>query len=253
MIILIIFGAVFGLYFVFDLLTRKYITHFKLFMILGLKGSGKSTYFAKKMRYYLKRGWNVYFDSPSCRIPGVRIFDANDFGAFVPAPRSVAFFDEAGITFDARKYKDLKDSVRDNFKLQRHYEFIVYLGSQDFDVDVKLRKLCDGLFLQVKKFRVFSVGKRIVRRIGLVAATAEGESRIADNLEWAPFWTWTWTYIPKYTKDNDSFHAPPKPYLPYRLVRDDGTLSEIIKPTNPRLPAHEAGSSSPVDIDDLLI
>lgn len=252
MIILLSFGAVFGLYFVFDLLTRKYVTHFKLFMILGLKGSGKSTYFAKMMKYYLKKGWNVYFDSPSCRIPGVRIFDANDFGAFVPAPRSVVFFDEAGITFDARKFKTLKDSVRDLFKLQRHYEFIVYLGSQDFDVDVKLRKLCDGLFLQVKKFRVFSVGKRIVRRIGLVDATAEGESRIVDNLEWAPFWTWTWTYIPKYTKDNDSFHAPPKPPLPYRLVGENGIITQPIKSIRDSSILAGAGSSSPVDIDSLL-
>lgn len=252
MIILLTFGAVFGLYFVFDLLTRKYLTHFKLFMILGLKGSGKSTYFAKMMKQYLKKGWNVYFDSPSCRIPGVRIFDANDFGTFVPAPRSVVFFDEAGITFDARKFKTLKDSVRDLFKLQRHYEFIVYLGSQDFDVDVKLRKLCDGLFLQVKKFRVFSVGKRIVRRIGLVDATAEGESRIVDNLEWAPFWTWTWTYIPKYTKDNDSFHAPPKPPLPYRLVGENGIITQPIKPISDSSLLHQAGCSSPVDIDSLL-
>lgn len=252
MIILLTFGAVFGLYFVFDLLTRKYISHFKLYMILGLKGSGKSTYFAKMMKYYLKKGWNVYFDSPSCRIPGVRIFDAKDFGKFVPAPKSVVFFDESGITFDSRKFKELKDEVRDTFKYQRHYEFIVYLGSQDFDVDLKLRKLCDGIFLQIKKFRVFSIGKRVNRHVGLVKATAESEGRFGDDLEWAPFFTWTFTYIPKYTKDNDSFHAPPKPYLPYRLVGENGLLSQKTKSISDGSTPHEAGSSSPVDIYDLL-
>lgn len=246
------FGIVFGLYFVYDRLTRKYTNPFELYMIFGKKGSGKSTYFTKLMLQYLKKGWNVYFDSPSCAVPGVRIFNSDDFGAFIPAPKSVVFFDEAGLVFDNRKFKQLKDSVRDTFALQRHYRFKIYAGSQAFDLDSKLRDRTDGLFLQVKKFRVFSVGKRIYRHIGLVDATAEGESRIVDNLEWAPFWTWTFTYIPKYVRYNDSFHAPPKPPLPYRLVGENGQLTRSSKPISDSSIPHQAGSSSPVDIDSLL-
>ena len=58
-------------YVVCDLLTRKYINPYCLYILFGHKGVGKSTLLQKLARYYRKRGYNVYCnigDSPSSDI-----------------------------------------------------------------------------------------------------------------------------------------------------------------------------------------
>jgi len=46
--------------FTFHFLTKKYINPYKLIMIFGPKGSGKSTFLAKVAIEHIKKGWNVY-------------------------------------------------------------------------------------------------------------------------------------------------------------------------------------------------
>lgn len=205
-----------GIFVPFSLYTKKYINPYKLFLVFGKKGSGKSTYLVKLALKYQKKGWLIYTNMEDMMISGVRAINVEHIGDFVPEQHSVLLLDEVGMIWDARDYKKFKPSVRDFFKYQRHYHVICYLASQTFDIDKKLRDLTDGMFLHLSVMNVFSIGKRIYKSIVLTESTSEAESRISENLKFAPFWNWTLTFIPKYTKYFDSFNIPDVPQIQYK-------------------------------------
>ena len=222
---LVILALLVGAPLVWDLATRKYLNPYKLYLVFGKKGSGKSTYLVKLAHRYLhkRKGWKVYTNMDELYIPGVRHFDIQHLGDFVPEANSLLLLDEVGMIWDNRDYKLFKPQVRDFFKLQRHYHVLVYMASQTFDVDKKLRDLCDGMFLHSNFARVFTLGKRITRKVVITESTSEAESRISEDLVMLPFWDWTLTYIPKYAKFFDSHVIPSKPYLEYQ---EDGAEQE---------------------------
>lgn len=184
-------------------------------MVFGKKGSGKSTYLVKVALKYISRGWVVYSNMRDLKIDGIRYINPDLIGEFVPTSNSLLLIDEVGMIWDNRNFKAFRQDTRDFFKLQRHYKVVCYLASQTWDIDKKLRDLTDAMYLNVCLFNVFSIGKRIARRIVLTESTSEAESRIADNLKFAPIWNWSFTYIPKYAKYFDSFNVPQLPELPY--------------------------------------
>lgn len=210
-----IVGVILLVYLAWDRSTRKYINPYKLYLVFGKKGSGKSTYLVKLAKQHLKRGWIVYTNMEELCMPGVRHFNIQHLGDFVPEARSLLLLDEVGMIWDARDYKVFKPCVRDFFKLQRHYHVKVYMASQTFDVDKKLRDLCDGMFLHTNFARVFTLGKRITRKVVITQSTSEAESRISEDLVMLPFWEWTLTYIPRWAKYFDSHSIPNKPHLEY--------------------------------------
>ena len=222
MVILYILAGYICLSVGFDLFTRRYIDPYELIMVFGAKGSGKTSYYIRLALHYLKKGWHVYTNIEDIMVPGVRVFNTKHLGDYAPEADSILLVDEAGIVWADRDYKDFKPQVRKFFKLQRHYRVKVYLSSQNFDVDKKLRDLVDIMYLQVKKKRVFSIGKRINKDIKLVEATGEGESHIAYNLVFAPILKWTLTYIPKYIGYYDSHLVPELPPLPYEERKKAG-------------------------------
>lgn len=201
------------LVFAFALYARKFSNPYKLIMIFGKKGCGKTTFITKWAWIYCNKGYPVYVDAPvQFEHENLHLFDSKQLGKKVFPPESIVFIDEAGILFDNRKYKNLPDEVRDYFKFQRHYRNTVYLFSQDFDIDVKLRKLTDYMYLLTGHMNVFSIGRRIRRTITIVSSTAEAESRIADNLEFVPVWmqlfgvkALMFTFVPKWVKKFDSY------------------------------------------------
>ena len=195
--------------------TLNYLNPYKLYLVFGKKGSGKSTYLVKLARKHLKKGWIVYTNMEELFMPGVRHFEIKHLGDFVPEAHSLLLLDEVGMIWDNRDYKTFKPQVRDFFKLQRHYHVKVYMASQTFDVDKKLRDLCDGMYLHSNFARVFTLGKRITRKVVITESTSEAESRISEDLKICPFWEWTLTYIPRWAKFFDSHAIPDKPHLRY--------------------------------------
>lgn len=218
MLLLYIVGIPLLLFFSVSLLTRKFRNPWKLYMVFGKKGSGKSTYLVKTALKYMQRGFVVYTNMTDLMIAGVRLIDINDLGDFVPVSNSLLLVDEVGMIWDNRNFKSFKPSVRDFFKLQRHYKVLVYLASQTFDIDKKLRDLTDAMYLHVNLFGVLSIGKRIFKSITLTESTSEAESRIAENLKFAPVWNWSFTWIPKYRKYFDSFSLPDMPEIEYSVI-----------------------------------
>ena len=67
---------------VFHFATRKYLNPYKLYMVFGKKGSGKSTLMTRLALDHLGKGWRVYCTEP-INVPGVRLFDVSDIGKLV--------------------------------------------------------------------------------------------------------------------------------------------------------------------------
>lgn len=198
---------------VYDTLTRKYLNPFKLTMVFGKKGSGKSTLMVRLAYKYLCMGWNVFCTE---RLDGCIHIDYRDIGYKNIPPYSVLLVDEVGMIWDNRNYKDFKPEVRDWFKLQRHYKVKVVLFSQTFDIDKKLRDLTDDMYLCNNVLRVFTWAKRITRRVVLVKPGPDTPARIDeelayDGLLWWPFGSRILTFIPLWAPFFDSHNCPVLP------------------------------------------
>lgn len=198
---------------------RKFNNPHKLIFIFGKKGSGKSTYMVKLMLQHLKRGWTIYTNMIDVNIPSVRIFNIETLIRCTPDEHSVVFIDEGGITFDNRNFKSFDKGYTEWFKFQRKYKCKVYINSQSFDIDKKLRDLTDSMVLQTNILNVIGIGKPIIRTVKLTEASAEAESRIADQLRFDVPWRWQITWLPRYFKYFDSYNAPARSPLPYREVK----------------------------------
>lgn len=215
MYLLIIYPIIFSLtaYFIYHVI--KYSNPYKMYMYFGKKGSGKSTTITKLAMKYKKKGWNVYSTVP---VPGCYGFDPSQIGQLMFPPESAIFIDEVGMIFDNRNFKSFREDTRDWFKLQRHYHCCVHMFSQSYDVDKKLRDLTDYCFLVTNWFNVFTVCRKISRRITIVHADSggTGESHLADDMDFTPWFTIPFggaifTWIPSWTKYFDSFDAPQLP------------------------------------------
>ena len=81
----VIFRIVLGFFafmFLFCLFTNKYTNPYKLIMIFGKKGAGKSTTLTKLALQHIKKGWTVYSTE---LIPGTYYVRPEDIG-FVDLP-----------------------------------------------------------------------------------------------------------------------------------------------------------------------
>lgn len=190
---------------------------YKLYMVFGKKGSGKTTLMTKLALAYQKKGWPVYCDR---EVPGCYHFRTSDFGKILFPPNSLVLVDEVGLVWDNRNYKSFPEHVKVYFKYQRQYRNTVYLFSQSFDVDKKIRDLTDHLYIVSNVFNCFSVARRVTKKITVVHAdhSAQGESKIADDynidsLLLAPFGSVRITYIPRYVKYFKSFDPPALPLV----------------------------------------
>lgn len=216
---------------VYHFLTRKYLNPYKLYLIFGKKGSGKSTLLTKLAIQALKSGKTVYTTE---YIPGTYQISIDDIGIYEFERNSVLLVDEVGMKWDNRKYKEFKDYHRDFFKLQRHYNLTVYLFSQTFDVDKKIRDLTDNMYLCKRVLRVFSVARKIDRTVVLNNSTAEAPSTIDENLTFVPFFlpgATRITFIPSWTKYFDSFTVPQLQHKYYQYI----PLLECQKPRKERI------------------
>lgn len=207
--------ALFGAFLFLAYHAFKYRNPYKLYMCFGKKGSGKTTLMTKLALSYQKKGWNVYCDR---ELPGAAVFKTQDFGKYQFPPNSLILVDEVGLVWDNRNFKSFPEHVKVYFKYQRQYRHVVYLFSQSFDIDKKIRDLTDHLYIVQNFFNCFSVARRVTKTITVVHAdrSAQGESKIVDDyhidsLLFAFFGSVRVTYIPKYAKYFKSYDPPSLP------------------------------------------
>lgn len=195
----------------------NYKNPYKLIMIFGKKGSGKNTLLTKWSIKYNRMGYHVYSDS---EIFNTYKLNTDWIGKYDFPKNSVLLIQEAGMTWDNRNFKSFPEEVRDFFKLQRHKSVIVVLASQSFDVDKKLRDLTDEMYLVTNFMRIFSVAKRINKKITIQKAENNDNKSSSDQ---ASFLTesysfdlplfWKFTYIPRYVRYFNSFEAVELPLV----------------------------------------
>lgn len=205
--------------------SRKYCNPNKLIFIFGKKGSGKSTYMVSLMLRHLRKGWNVYTNMPDVNIPGVRIMDVHQLISCAPDPHSVLFIDEGGLIWDNRSFKSFDRGYTEFFKLQRKYKCKVYINSQDFDIDKKIRQLTDSMVLMSSIAGCIGVIRPIIRKVALVEASANGESRIADNLKFGSLFSFRFLWLPSYFRYFDSYSAPARCPIDFTAV--PGELADL--------------------------
>lgn len=198
--------VLFGTFAYFYWVSLKFVNPYKLIMLFGKKGSGKNTLLTKLSIKYNKMGYHVFSDS---EIYNTFKLDNNWIGKYDFPENSVLMIEEAGIVWDNRNYKTFSADVRDFFKLQRHKKVIVYLASQSFDVDKKLRDLTDEMYLLVNYMGIFSIAKKIHKSISIHNASDNnnGESFLTETYSFGFPWEWKYTYIPRWIKFFNSFEA----------------------------------------------
>ncbi len=231
MILFKIFGWLILIILVWHLLTKKYLNPYKLYMVVGKKGSGKTTMLVRLAYEHIRKGWTVYSTE---YIPGTYHIKYTDIGKFNIPSGSLLLVDEVGMIWDARKYKEFPDHLRDWFKYQRHEGVKVYLFSQTFDVDKKIRDLTDNMYLVTNVLRVFAYAKRIIKVPDLVKPSAEGPARLDDVLKFDSilfFWCGSrmFTFIPRYAKLFNSHERLGLPEKVYPYVDDINVPRSLMK------------------------
>lgn len=200
-----------------------YKNPYKLIMIFGKKGSGKNTLLTKWSIKYNRLGYHVYSDS---EIFNTYKLDTDWIGKYDFPKNSVLLIQEAGMTWDNRNFKSFPTEVRDFFKLQRHKGVIVVLASQSFDVDKKLRDLTDEMYLVTNFMRIFSIAKRINKKITIQKSENNDNKSASDQASFLtesysfdlPFF-WKFTYIPRYVRYFNSFEAVELPLVTSTLYQ----------------------------------
>ena len=140
----------------------KYRNPYKLYMVFGKKGSGKTTLMTKLSIQYRKKGWQVYSDR---ELPGCYQFKTEDFGKVSFPPNSLILVDEVGLVWDNRNFKSFPEHVKVYFKYQRQYRHVVYLFSQSFDVDKKIRDMTDHLYIVQNFCNFLSIARRVTKHL----------------------------------------------------------------------------------------
>lgn len=221
MVYFVIFAFFISILFFFAYHVIKYRNPYKLYMVFGKKGSGKTTYMTKLAINYQKKGWTVYCDR---EIPGCFVFRTEDFGKYQFPENSLVLVDEVGLVWDNRNFKSFPEHVKVYFKYQRQYKNVVYLFSQSFDVDKKIRDLTDHLYIVQNFFNCFSIARRVTKKITVVHAdkSVQGESKIVDDYNIDPLWqcffgSIVFTYIPHWAMYFKSYNPPVLP--PYEAER----------------------------------
>ncbi|MCM1309225.1 MAG: hypothetical protein NC223_11550 [Butyrivibrio sp.] len=235
---IILYSFIFAFLFVF--LTRKFVNPYKLIMVFGKKGSGKSTYLAKLARTHIKKGWTVYSTEPIAGTYYItpsqigyfsfvdynyKAFEADRYKGFSRLvrcisnklfprfPKILLLVDEVGLIWDNREYKKFDPNVKKFFKFQRHHHVKCYLFSQTFDIDKKLRDLTDEMYLVRNVARIFTYGKKIRKFITIKESQTDDSSSLAEGMEFEPFILFfagsrTLTFIPRWIKYFNSYVTP---------------------------------------------
>ena len=202
----IFFVFIFSLYGYLSYVSYQFRNPYKLIMLFGKKGSGKNTLLTKLSIKYNRMGYKVFSDSD---IYNTYKLNTDWIGKYDFPENSVLMVSEAGITWDNRDFKTFSKEVRNFFKLQRHKKVIVYLASQSFDVDKKLRDLTDEMYLIVNYMGIFSVAKKIHKQIAIHNSSDnnDGESFLTETYSFGFPWEWKVTYIPRWIKFFNSFEC----------------------------------------------
>ena len=162
-------------------------------LYFGVPGAGKTTWAAHLAHDAFKQQRPVF---SNCLIKGAFKYDKSDLGVNL-IENSLIIVDEAGLEFDNRKMSMSDDEIY-FFKYHRHYQNDVVFLSQGLDVDIKIRKLAQRIFLLVPSiFPGFICRREISRKVGI-----DDNGQIIDKYAFKPFLAggFSWIFAPRFRK-----------------------------------------------------
>lgn len=176
---------------------------YQTIMIIGKKGSGKTCDIAKRSLKAQKKGIKVY---SSIEIPGNYLFNPLDLKDCTFEPGSLVLIDEVGLIWDNRDFKSFEKGVNTWFKYSRQYKIKVYLYSQAFDIDLKIRNLCDKLILMTRIGKI-TLLRPINKKLG-ISTDMNGNGNLVDTYSFSWVFDWKFNYMPRYYGLFKSFNPP---------------------------------------------
>ena len=137
----------------------------------GVPGSGKTTFAAWLSKKRLKKKGKVFSNVP---IKGAYKICREDIGAY-DISNGLLIFDEVGVEYNNRDFKNFTDREVYFFKFHRHYHVDVALFSQDWeDMDKKLQKLATHYYYIRKSMIPFCFSRRLIfKTIGIENETGK--------------------------------------------------------------------------------
>lgn len=226
------------IYLVWNFLTKKYVNQYKLYLLFGKKGCGKSTMLQKLAVWYRKHGYNVYCNIGDSNLRGVIPIPINDLPELSEAfkdkslriklrnryakdgikcpdhvkPHSVILCDEINLLWDNRDFKNFPKPLQKYFRLQRHYQHIFIGFSQTYDCDKKIRDLADYLIIVRRVARVWITSKAYVKKVVVISPDDDNSRETAimtdDFVPMGLFFNLSSEFnawLPKWVKLHDSF------------------------------------------------
>lgn len=182
----------------------------KLLVLMGKKGSGKTTLSAMFAIHHQLKNLPVFSDQP---LYGCYKLEKDWCGRRDFPDDSLIIFDEGMIEFDNRKFQTFSDALRDFFVMQRHDRISVIILCQDFLLDRKIRSLTDAIYICVNYFNVITVAKKVHKGIAL-ATDSEGQGSIGEQYTWEFPTSWLFCFVPRWVSFFDSYRTDPKPAVP---------------------------------------
>jgi len=183
--------------FVLEIIFKKH--KYRFWILFGLPGSGKTTTAVDLAIPYLKKHIPVYsnFDLVgSTKIDKSFVSINNNY-----CRQCAVFIDEAGIDFDNRNFKsNFTLDMLKAFKFHRKLQVDFYFFSQDVDVDLKLRKLCNGLFYVKKSIFPFFV---VYKKIKFSIAVDKQTKQLINAYNFVPF-SGHYVFMPRTWKKFDT-------------------------------------------------
>lgn len=162
-------------------------------LYFGVPGAGKTTWAAHLAHAALKRKRPVF---SNVFIKGAYQYDKSDLGTNL-IENALVIVDEAGLEFDNRKMSMTNEEIY-FFKYHRHYQNDVVFFSQGLDVDIKIRKLAQHLYLLVPSILPgFILRKAIDRKVGI-----DDNGQIIDKFSFrSPLMGgYSWIFAPRFRK-----------------------------------------------------
>lgn len=178
-------------------------------VVIGKKGSGKSTAAAAICRYWLKHKKGVVLSN--LEIKGTYSYNPKELGLFYPPENSLVVIDEAGIDFNGRSWKNFSDFLIKFFKYQRHCKCTVVLFTQAWDIDITIKRLTDKVFYIRRFLRFFAWLREVkIKWIWTEPTGTDGSEYVPEMHLAAPIIPSSnaFYFMPKYWKIFDSFKLP---------------------------------------------
>lgn len=208
-IALYIIAVMFAIFLPWHLLTRKFVQKPAISLWIAQIGAGKSSTMAKNILAAVKDKKTVYCNCEDVVIPGTRVFNTYDLGMYKVQNAQIEV-DEISVFYDNRNYKQTSAQFIRWLRYLRHERLSCNLYTQSYDVDKKIRTLCQRIWFGQKILRVFTVWRKLKKSIALRDDALSADTQIADQLKFEPWWipgNIKITFIPKYINYFDSFKS----------------------------------------------